>query len=107
MSIETKTPATTKRVTKAIRLTSEEAEELAHLVRGTAYAEAALMRQWVLQGMQQFRVSEAVRAYQEGQLDLRQAAERAGLPVAVAVLRDEMAAGRWQCWRALTSSVPG
>lgn len=90
MSIETKTPATTRRVTKSIRLTSEESEELAHLVRGTAYAEAALMRQWVLQGMQQFRVSEAIRAYQEGQLDLRQAAERAGLPVAV--LLEEMAA---------------
>lgn len=31
----------------------------------------------------QFRVAEAIRAYQEGQVDLRTAAERARLPVAV------------------------
>jgi len=79
-----------KRVTKSIRLTAEEARELAHLVDGTAYAEAALMRQWVLSGMQQFRLSEAIRAYQEGQVDLHGAAERAQLPVAV--LLEEMAA---------------
>ena len=90
MSRKMKTPGTAKRVTKSIRLTSEEAEELTHLVEGTAYAEAALMRQWVLSGIQQFRVSEAIRAYQEGQVDLRLAAERARLPVAV--LLEEMAA---------------
>lgn len=90
MSKKTKTPKAAKRVTKSIRLTHEEAEELARLVEGTAYAEAALMRQWVLRGIQHFRVSEAIRAYQEGHVDLRQAAERAGLPVAV--LLEEMAA---------------
>ncbi len=79
-----------KRVTKSIRLTPEEAEELARLVEGTAYAEAALLRQWVLAGMQQFRVTEAIRAYQEGHVDLRAAAERARLPVAV--LLEELAA---------------
>lgn len=77
------TAKTTKRVTKSIRLTLEEAKELARLVEGTAYAEAALMRQWVINGMQQFKVSEAIRAYQEGEMNLRQAAERARLPVAV------------------------
>jgi hypothetical protein len=80
----------TRRVTKSIRLTEAEAEELAHLVAGTAYSEAALMRQWVLAGMQQFRIAEAIRAYQEGHVDIRQAAERAHLPVAV--LLEEMAA---------------
>ncbi len=79
-----------KRVSKSIRLTAEEARELAHLVDGTAYAEAALMRQWVLSGMQQFRLSEAIRAYQENQADLHGAAEQAQLPVAV--LLEEMAA---------------
>jgi hypothetical protein len=34
-----------------------EADELAQLVADTAYSEAALLRQWVLAGMQQFRVS--------------------------------------------------
>jgi hypothetical protein len=84
-----KTSRSPKRVTKSIRLTEAEAEELARLVEGTAYAEAALLRQWVLTGIQQFRVAEAIRAYQEGQADVQQAAEQAHLPVAV--LLEEMA----------------
>ena len=84
-----KTLKPAKRVTKSIRLTEEEAEALAQLVAGTAYAEAALLRQWVLAGMQQFRMTEAIRAYQDGQVDIQQAAARAHLPVAV--LLEEMA----------------
>jgi hypothetical protein len=38
-------------MTKSVRLSEVEAEELAKLVAGTAYAEAALLRQWVLSGM--------------------------------------------------------
>jgi hypothetical protein len=89
----TSKPATTaKRITKSVRLTPEEAADLAQLVAGTAYAEAALLRQWVLAGMQQFRVTEAIRAYQEGALDVVQAAAQARLPVAVFL--DELAARR-------------
>ena len=40
--------------------------------------------------MQQFRVAEAIRAYQEGRVDLHAAAEGARLPIAV--LLEEMAA---------------
>ena len=90
MKRKTNTSSLPKRVTKSIRLTPDEAEELAGLVEETAYAEAALMRQWVLSGMQQFRVSEAIRSYQEGQVDLYLAAEKAHLPIAV--LLEEMAA---------------
>ena len=72
-----KNPKAAKRVTKSIRLTSEEAKEPAHLLEETAYAEAALTRQWVISGMQQFRVTEAIRACQDGHVDLRMAAERA------------------------------
>ena len=51
----------------------------------------ARQRGWVLVGMERFRVSEAIRAYQDGaEVDLRGAAERAGLPVAI--LLEEMAA---------------
>ena len=46
------------------------------------------IRRWVIDGMQQFRMREAIRAYQEGQVDLRGAAERAKLPIAV--LLEEM-----------------
>jgi hypothetical protein len=90
MPRKTSTPKPTKRVTKSIRLTTEEADDLAQLVTGTAYAEAALLRQWVLAGMQQFRVMEAIRMYQDGHVDIHQAAVRARLPVAI--LLDEMAA---------------
>ena len=81
-----------KRATKSIRLTPEEAADLAQLVEGTAYAEAALLRQWVLAGMQQFRVAAAIHAYQDGVLELAQAAAEARLPVAVFL--DELAARR-------------
>ena len=90
MPRKTSTPKPAKRVTKSIRLTTEEAEDLAQLVAGTAYAEAALLRQWVLAGMQQFRIVEAIRLYQDGYIDIHQAAVRARLPVAI--LLDEMAA---------------
>src|SRR5215471_3176217 len=90
MPRKTPTPKPAKRVTKSIRLTPDEATDLAQLVSGTAYAEAALLRQWVLAGMQQFRVAEAIRAYQEGHMDIRQAATQAHLPVAVFL--DELAA---------------
>src|SRR5262245_45195355 len=90
MQRKTTTPKPAKRVTKSIRLTPEEAEDLARLVADTAYAEAALLRQWVLAGMQQFRVAEAIRAYQEGHVDIHHTAQQAHLPVAV--LLEEMAA---------------
>ena len=90
MPRKTSTSKPAKRVTKSIRLTTEEADDLAQLVTGTAYAEAALLRQWVLAGMQQFRVVEAIRMYQDGHVDIHQAAARARLPVAI--LLDEMAA---------------
>src|SRR4030095_14210637 len=92
MPRKTSTPKPAKRVTKSIRLTTAEADDLAQLVTGTAYAEAALLRQWVLTGMQQFRVVEAIRLYQDGHVDIHQAAVRACLPVAI--LLDEMAARR-------------
>ena len=41
------------------------------------------MRQWVLVGMERFRVSEAIRAYQEAEVDLREQPNGPGLPVAV------------------------
>ena len=89
MPRKTRPSISAKRVTRSIRLTPEEADDLAQLVAGTAYAEAALLRQWVLADMQQFRVTEAIRAYQEGHLDRQHAAQQAHLPVAV--LLEEMA----------------
>ena len=81
--------ANTRRITKSIRMTPAEAAEMAALVNETPYSEAALMREWVVKGMRQFRIDQAIRAYQEERADLRSAAERARLPVAV--LLEEMA----------------
>lgn len=71
MPRKTSLPKPAKRVTKSIRRTTEEADDLAQLVTGTAYAEAALLRQWVLAGMQQFRIVEAIRLYQDGHVACR------------------------------------
>lgn len=105
MSRQLQTAKVVKRVTKSTRLTEEEAEALAQLVAGTAYAEAALLRQWVLAGMQQFRVSKAIQAYQEGQVDIWQAAEQARLPVAV--LLEEMASRKVAVLEAPDAFGPG
>jgi len=74
--------------------THEEADDLAQLVTGTAYAEAALLRQWVLARMQQFRVVEAIRLYQDGYVDIHQAATRARFPVAILLDEIGLAKGR-------------
>jgi hypothetical protein len=105
MPRKTSTPKPAKRVTKSIRLTTEEADDLAQLVTGTAYAEAALLRQWVLAGMQQFRVVEAIRLYQDGHVDIHQAAARARLPVAI--LLEEMAVRKVAILDQLDAFGPG
>ena len=105
MPRKTSPPKPAKRVTKSIRLTTEEADDLAQLVTGTAYAEAALLRQWVLAGMQQFRVVEAIRLYQDGHGDIHQAAARAHLPVAI--LLEEMAARKVAILDQLDAFGPG
>jgi predicted HTH domain antitoxin len=78
-----------KYVTKSIRLTEEEAQQLAELVEGQAASESALMRQWVLRSMRQFRIEQAVAAYQGDEVDLREGAAMAGIPIGVFV--DELA----------------
>jgi predicted HTH domain antitoxin len=78
-----------KPVTKSIRLTAEEAQDLAALVAEHAASESALMRQWVLRGMREFRIERAVAAYQRDEVDLRDGAGLANLPVGAFV--DELA----------------
>ena len=81
-----------KQVTKSIRLTEEESRELAGLVAEHAASESALMRQWVLRGMREFRVEHAVAAYQRDEVDLRDGAALAGIPIGAFV--EELAARR-------------
>lgn len=81
-----------KYVTKSIRLTDDEAQTLAGLVAEHAASESALMRQWVLRGMRQFRIEQAVSAYQRDEVDMRGGAALAGIPIGVFL--DELAARR-------------
>lgn len=81
-----------KLVTKSIRLTEAEARTLADLVEDHAASESALMRQWVLRGMRQFRIEQAVAAYQRDEVDLREGAAMADIPIGVFV--DELATRR-------------
>jgi predicted HTH domain antitoxin len=81
-----------KQITKSIRLTEREARELAELVAEHAASESALMRQWVLRGMQDYRIERAVAAYQRDEVDLSGGAAMAGIPIGSFV--DELAMRR-------------
>jgi predicted HTH domain antitoxin len=81
-----------KQITKSIRLTESEARDLAELVSEHAASESALMRQWVLRGMQDYRIERAAAAYQRDEVDLTDGAALAGIPIGSFV--DELAARR-------------
>ncbi|MCC9076249.1 hypothetical protein FKZ61_009015 [Litorilinea aerophila] len=69
----------TATVTKSIRLSPEEAEELARLSAQTATPEASLMKQWVREGMRTRKIELAVQAYMQRKVDLRGGAAMAGV----------------------------
>lgn len=67
----------TKTITKSVRLTSEESTALAQLSEQTMATEAALLKQWVQQGMRAKKLDLAIHAYMERRVDLRGAAAMA------------------------------
>lgn len=69
----------TTTVTKSVRLSSEESEELAELSQKTAVTEAALMKQWIREGMLAKKIELAIQAYMNRKTDLRGAAAMAGV----------------------------
>ena len=69
----------TRTVTKSIRLSPEESEELARLSGQTATTEAALMKQWIREGMRAKKIELAIQAYMDRKADLRGAAAMAGV----------------------------
>ncbi len=69
----------TATVTKSIRLSPEESEELARLSEQTATPEAALMKQWVREGMRARKIELAIQAYMQRKTDLRGGAAMAGV----------------------------
>jgi len=66
-------------VTKSIRLTRAEAEELTGVAHQTAASESALMKKWILEGVRAQKLERAIRAYMERKTDLRGGAAMAGV----------------------------
>lgn len=66
-------------VTKSIRLTPTESEEIAMLSAQSAISEAALMKKWVLDGLQAYKLNLALQAYMDRRIDLRGGAQMAGI----------------------------
>jgi hypothetical protein len=66
-------------ITKSIRLTTSEANELARAAEQSTATEAALMKKWVLEGLRAQKVEQAVQAYAQGKVDLRDGAALANV----------------------------
>lgn len=66
-------------VTKSIRLSQDESQELSHLSETSLISEAALMKKWILDGMKSEKLERAIQAYQKRQTDLRGGAAMAGV----------------------------
>jgi len=66
-------------VTKSIRLSSQEAEELAAISKRSVASEAALIKKWLLQGLQNEKMERAIQAYMQRKTDLRGGAALAGV----------------------------
>jgi len=68
-------------VTKSVRLAPEESGVLKRISQAQGVSEAALMRQFVLEGLAHYRLEEAIQAYSRGEIDLSAAARHAGVSV--------------------------
>lgn len=66
-------------ITKSIRLSTAESAEIARLSAQTSVSEAALLKQWVLRGVQGHKLNLAVQAYMNDQADIRGGAQMAGV----------------------------
>lgn len=66
---------------KSVRLTEEEATLLRQISEAELTSEAALMRKFVLEGIRRYRLDQAIKRYQEGELDLSSATQVAGLAI--------------------------
>jgi predicted HTH domain antitoxin len=66
---------------KSVRLTEEEARLLRQISEAELISETALMRKFVLEGIRRYRLDQAIKRYQEGELDLSSAAQVAGLAI--------------------------
>lgn len=66
-------------ITKSIRLSPHESEELVRLSEASGMSEAALMKKWVLAGIRAQNIDLALQAYMTRRTDLRGGAALAGI----------------------------
>jgi len=66
-------------ITKSVRLTPDEAQELARAAQQTAATESALMKKLILEGLQAQKLDRAIHAYMRREVDLRGGAALAGV----------------------------
>lgn len=66
-------------VTKSVRFLPEESEELANLSKVSSVSEAALMKEWILEGIRAKKLELAIQSYMERKTDLRGGASMAGI----------------------------
>jgi predicted HTH domain antitoxin len=66
-------------VTKSIRLLPEEAQEVARISEQMAVSEAALMKQWIREGLRAQKIDLAIHHYMQREVDLRSGAALAGV----------------------------
>jgi hypothetical protein len=69
-------------VTKSVRLSQEESTLLAEVSSREHLAEGTLLRKWVLDALERSRLDLAIADYAAGELNLGEAAARAGVSVA-------------------------
>lgn len=68
-------------ITKKIELTDEEEKQLRELSQAEHLPEDALLRKWVLEGLDRMRLQRACSLYKQGQLNLSGAARYADIGV--------------------------
>lgn len=66
-------------ITKSIRLSPAESSALADLSAKMSLSETALMKKWILEGMQAQKLDLAIQAYSQRKIDLRGGAKLAGV----------------------------
>lgn len=66
-------------ITKSIRLSPQESEELSRLSESRVISEAALMKKWIQAGIEAEKLEYAIQAYAQRKTDLRGGAALAGV----------------------------
>ncbi|MGH2352016.1 MAG: hypothetical protein ACRDJN_10440 [Chloroflexota bacterium] len=74
-------PAKVRRVTKSVRFTPEETALIEQVSEREHLAEGAVLRKLVLDGLTRYRLEQAITAYRDGNVNLGEAAQQAGVSV--------------------------